>query len=250
MQFYEELAAEYDAMTQFEARFEKERGFFEGLKQEYGLRKVLDAGCGTGFHSVLLAKLGLEVTGIDSSTDMLKKAGEHIRAHNVDVRFQRATFQDMGLRRDEKFDAVVCMGNSLPHLHTEREIVLSLKNFYNVLNDKGIVVIQNLNYDRIMRTRERIVSVKKSDGTLFVRFYDFGETNIVFHILVLKEQAKEFTHKLLSTVLRPIYQDELLAWFGQAGFQNLKSLGNMAGEKFSKETSRDLIVVGAKAATT
>ena len=62
MKFYEELSAEYDVMTQFEARYEKEKGFFEDLVKEYSLRKVLDAGCGTGFHSLFLAKLGLEVT--------------------------------------------------------------------------------------------------------------------------------------------------------------------------------------------
>ena len=95
MQFYEELSKHYDGMTQFEARFEKERGFFEDLTREYGLNKVLDAGCGTGFHSILLARLGLDVTGIDSSPDMLKRAGENAASHKVRVRFQQATFQDL-----------------------------------------------------------------------------------------------------------------------------------------------------------
>ena len=128
MKFYEELSVEYDAMTQFETRFEREKDFFEELKGKCGFRKVLDAGCGTGFHSVLLAKLGLEVTGIDSSSEMLDKARENTHAHNVNVRFLQSSFQDVSLCLDERFGAVFCLGNSLPHLLTEGEVVLSLKN--------------------------------------------------------------------------------------------------------------------------
>ena len=246
MKFYEELSAEYDAMTQFEARFEKEKSFFEDLVKEYSLRKVLDAGCGTGFHSILVAKLGLEVTGFDSSSEMVKRATENARSHNVNITFHQSTFQDANLCMDERFDAVFCMGNSLPHLLTEGEVVLCLKNFFNLLNEDGILVIQNLNYDRIMKSKERIVNIKKRDGNIFVRFYDFGEERITFNILMMKESQNGFSHKLISTDLRPLYHNELLEWLRRVGFQNVETWGSFGKEGFFKDQSKDIILFARK----
>lgn len=246
MQFYEELSKDYDTMTQFEARFEKEKGFFEDLVREYGFRQVLDAGCGTGFHAILLAKLGLEVTGIDGSSEMLKKAMENASAHDAVIRFQQSSFQELSLKIQEKFDAVFCMGNSLPHLLTDEEIVESLENFFALLNEGGILVIQNLNYDRIMRARERILNVKQSNGKIFVRFYDFSENRVRFNILMLEENGDGFSHKLISTDLRPLYKGELFKWLRRAGFCNLRSMGSLALEKFSPSQSRDLLIMAEK----
>ena len=53
-QFYDNLADDYDAMTGFEKRFVHERPFFNLLMQRYGITSALDAGAGTGFHSLLL----------------------------------------------------------------------------------------------------------------------------------------------------------------------------------------------------
>jgi glycine/sarcosine N-methyltransferase len=246
MDFYEELAEAYDTMTQFEARFEKERRFFEGLLKAYHPRKVLDAGCGTGFHSILLAKLGLEVTGIDSSSKMLTKAEENAVNHHVKVRFHRSTFQDVTTCIGDTFDAVFCMGNSLPHLLTKAEVVLGLQNFYTLLGDGGVLVIQNLNYDRIMENTDRIVSVHKNDGNVFIRFYDFGRDTLKFNILILRDEKGGFSHKLISTDLRPIYRDELYEWLKAAGFRNVRTLGNVNGEKFSVGQSKNLIMLAEK----
>lgn len=229
-------------MTQFEARFEKERGFFEHLTKEYGFKKVLDAGCGTGFHSILLAKLGLEVTGIDSSPAMLKIAKQNAANYKVKVQFRQAAFQDMTICMDDRFEAVFCMGNSLPHLLTESEIVLGLKNFHTLLNHGGVLIIQNLNYNRIMEKRDRIVSVHKNDGNVFVRFYDFEKDTLRFNALILKEEDGGMSHKLISTDLRPIYRDELCDWLAAVGFRNVKTMGNVNGGEFSSGQSKDLII--------
>jgi ubiquinone/menaquinone biosynthesis C-methylase UbiE len=65
--FYDALAPDYDTMTGFQKRFVHEKPFFRLLVEKYKIRTVLDAGCGTGFHSLLLAQLGVQVTAIDVS---------------------------------------------------------------------------------------------------------------------------------------------------------------------------------------
>jgi len=54
--FYDTLAPEYDQMTGFESRFAREGPFFKTLIEDHGIGTSLDAGCGTGFHSLLLSR--------------------------------------------------------------------------------------------------------------------------------------------------------------------------------------------------
>lgn len=68
---------------------------------------IIDIGCGTGRHSIELAKRGFKVTGIDISKGMLKEAEKTALKEKVDVRFIKANAVEF--RSDEKFDAAVCL---------------------------------------------------------------------------------------------------------------------------------------------
>jgi SAM-dependent methyltransferase len=69
--------------------------------------KVLDIGCGTGRHSIELAKRGYSVTGLDLSSEMLLRAHAAAKAANVSVQWIRgdATAFEMA----ERFDAAICL---------------------------------------------------------------------------------------------------------------------------------------------
>lgn len=68
---------------------------------------VLDAGCGTGSLTVLLAELGYEVTGLDLSPAMVAHAEAKVRAAGQRVTFwiMDAAVPQLGGRR---FDVIVC----------------------------------------------------------------------------------------------------------------------------------------------
>lgn len=50
--------------------------------------RVADLGCGTGTLSVLLAEEGYDVTGLDVSSEMIRRATDKARAAGVDVAFE------------------------------------------------------------------------------------------------------------------------------------------------------------------
>ena len=83
--FYDVTASFYDTMTDMEERIVHERPFFRVLVERYGIRRALDAGSGTGMHSLLLAHLGVEVVGVDISREMLTRLQEHAHNHGVSV---------------------------------------------------------------------------------------------------------------------------------------------------------------------
>lgn len=68
---------------------------------------VLDAGCGTGSLSVLLAGLGYDVTGIDLSPEMINRATTKARASGLEATFHLMDAGEPG-NLGRKFDAVIC----------------------------------------------------------------------------------------------------------------------------------------------
>jgi SAM-dependent methyltransferase len=75
------------------------------------VRRVMDIGCGAGFLSKTLTAAGFDVTGIDTSADLLEIA----RAKAPSAHFIHASAYDVEIR---DYDAVVAMGESLTY-HAE-----------------------------------------------------------------------------------------------------------------------------------
>jgi SAM-dependent methyltransferase len=86
---------------------DQEVGFLvEHLALKEGMR-VLDAGCGPGRHGLALARLGIEVVGIDLSPDFIELARQAAEAEQLPARFKVADIRD--LNYDRAFDAVICL---------------------------------------------------------------------------------------------------------------------------------------------
>lgn len=247
--FYDWLAPVYDRMTGFEKRFVHEGPFFRLLVDRNGIRSAVDAGSGTGFHSLLLAQLGVEVTAVDVSTEMLHGVEAHARELNLRVALLESSFRGLPLALHSSVDAVFCLGNSLAHLLSKVDLRESLRSFAAVVRPGGILFLQNLNYDRILGTRERVQSVKEADGVTYIRFYDYERDLIRFNILKLERRASGISHELNSVPLRPILSDEMLELLSEVGFANPKTFGGIAMEAFNPESSNDLVVLAVKGET-
>ena len=78
----------------------------EELKLPQGCR-VLDMGCGTGRHSVELAKRGYRVTGVDLSSGMLAEAKEAASKAGVEVEWIHADATQF--KSDALYDAAICL---------------------------------------------------------------------------------------------------------------------------------------------
>ena len=74
--------------------------------EKVGCLKVLDIGCGPGEFSILMAKAGHDVTGVDMTDAMLEKARLNAQKYNVDVNFVSMDVQNLEFE-DETFDLII-----------------------------------------------------------------------------------------------------------------------------------------------
>jgi len=249
---YNSFSADYDRFVNWEERLAYELPFIEQQLAASGARRVLDMACGTGIHAIALAQRGYDVTGADLSVDMIERARENAVAAGVEAYFVVAGFGELAARVGGSFDALLCLGNSLPHVLTADALHETLTDFAAVLRPGGLLLIQNRNFDAVMATRARWMSpqVHREGGRewLFIRFYDFNpDGTLTFNILTLRrDEAETWTQQIEATALRPLLHAELSRAIRAAGFGDVSCYGDMHGAPFDPETSGNLIVTARR----
>jgi len=146
-QWYEELfhdfADKYDresftAGTIGEVDFiEKEINFNKALQ-------ILDIGCGTGRHSLELARRGYDVTGIDLSPSMIEKAKTMAQKENLKIDFQIRDARDFNFNESFDLAIMICEG-AFPLMETDEMNFSILKNACDSLKPGGILIQTTLN---------------------------------------------------------------------------------------------------------
>jgi SAM-dependent methyltransferase len=102
------------------------------------VRRVLDLGCGTGNHSLRLAKLGYAVTGVDRSAEMLAVAQQKARAESLSVDFQRSAVVEF--QSPVQFDAVLMMFAVLGYHTSNSDVLGALRTSRRHLAPGGLLV--------------------------------------------------------------------------------------------------------------
>ena len=79
-------------------------------------RRVLELGCGSGRFTAPLAASGADVTAIDISPVMLKRARQALEDKGLTARLAQVDMRNFDF--NQKFDAILIAANSLLHLHS------------------------------------------------------------------------------------------------------------------------------------
>jgi SAM-dependent methyltransferase len=249
---YDALSEDYDRFVNWEDRLAHELPFLVERLQSVGARRILDAACGTGRHAVALAQRGFELVGADVSLPMIERARDNVADAGVEIPFYQAGFGQLAALDLDPFDAVLCLGNSLPHVLTVPDLQRTLSDFAAVLRRGGLLLIQNRNFDAVLAGRDRWMGpegVREAGREwLFVRFYDFNlDGTITFNMLRLRRQGDaDWDQQPESTLLYPWSEPELAVLLQRAGFANLRLSGDMSGGPFEPESSGNLIIAATR----
>ncbi|OGO60304.1 MAG: hypothetical protein A2032_02650 [Chloroflexi bacterium RBG_19FT_COMBO_49_13] len=247
---YDSLSSDYDRFVNWQNRLSIELPFIIKELQHINARSVLDAATGTGMHPIALAQLGYQASGADISPGMIEKARRNAISAGVQVQFELAGFGTLAQTfGSASFAALLCLGNSLPHLLSRPELDTALLDFAACLKPGGLLLVQNRNFDAVMMSHERWMepqSYSDADSEwIFQRFYDFDPDGLLtFNLVTLKRIGHgDWSQKVVSSRLRPLLKDELISALSEAGFESLMPFGNMSGDAYDPEKSGNLVVL-------
>jgi len=117
-QWYEELFHDFADKYDRENFTAGTTGEVDFIEKEISFNKearILDIGCGTGRHSLELSKRGYDVTGIDLSPSMVKKAKELARKKNLKIDFQVRDARDFDFKGAFDLAIMLCEGAFPPY---------------------------------------------------------------------------------------------------------------------------------------
>jgi SAM-dependent methyltransferase len=247
--FYDELGEGYEQMINWKARLTREGGFFQTLFNERNVHSVLDIACGTGHHAVEFARWGLRSAGCDISAGMLRLAERNAAEAGVEVDFFEAGFTDVDRKAGgRRFDAIVCIGNSFPHLLSQRDLDCAMRSIKRVLSPGGVFVSQIRNYARILRDNLRFMPPTSAEyggrEYVFLRMLDLhGPHSIDFNVIRMVRESGNWTYTVQTTRLRPITKEHMNNALERAGFKKIRHYSDYARTRFGINKALDLITV-------
>jgi len=139
---YEKLYANRD-----EQEAQQLIAFLEQTLDVSDCSSILDLGCGRGSHAINLGKKGYQVKGIDLSEEAIHTAREQAEALGLEnVSFE---VRDMRNPLPETFDAIVNLFTTFGYFKKDDENALVLDSAVNMLNDRGVFVLDYLNAQKV-----------------------------------------------------------------------------------------------------
>jgi ubiquinone/menaquinone biosynthesis C-methylase UbiE len=192
--------------------------------------EVLDAPCGYGRHSLVLAEAGYRITGADRSPALLDEARR--RAAGADwPRWVQADHRELPFA-DHSFDCVLNLFSSLGYRGEEGDRA-TLAQLRRVLRPGGALVIETQHRDRVMAIfSESGWEERGSDLVLQRRRFDpvAGEME-GDHILVGADGGR----RAVTYRIRLYTATELARLVAEAGFAQVECFGGMEREPLSRD---------------
>jgi SAM-dependent methyltransferase len=202
---------------------------------------VLDLCCGPGRHSLALAKRGIQVTAVDRSEFLLRRAKEEAAKSNLEIEF---ALDDMRhFVSDHSFSLILNLFTSFGYFDDIEDDLKVLQNAYRSLKPGGAMVIDVFGKEPLARKYQATNSTKFGDEVMLIQrneiYEDWTRCRNEW-ILVKGATARTFNFQT-----RLYSGQEMKDILRKAGFEEVKVFGDLDGNEYGVDAAR-LIAVGRK----
>jgi len=188
-------------------------------------RRILDLNCGIGRHSMVLARLGIEVVGTDISPTYIKIAKQRALKNKLadKVKFKVADMRNIArvLTEEQIFDGVFCLWTSFGFYDDETNDDI-LHQCLGLVTPGGFFVLDIVNRDWLLRHfSERGFTKTKSWLVLEERRFDHQSSKIYNDWSFFKKTGEKgySFERSLQIDLRVWSLHELVTLFNRTGWE-------------------------------
>ena len=179
------LAEHYSRMFgDFEAKVAEQRALLErlGVGATHRAATAVDLGCGSGFQSIALARLGFQVIAIDFSQRLLAALRE--RTHGLPIAAIAGDNRDVTRLVPKQVELVVCMGDTLSHLEREADLTRVFEGVAMRLAAGGRLLLTFRDLSGELRDLDRAIPVHATDGLVMTCFLEYEARTVKVHDLI------------------------------------------------------------------
>ena len=231
MDAYHALAVSYDRLTN-DVDYEATVAFYNEILRKEGLRPrtAVDLACGTGSVTAILARQGLEVTGVDLSEEMLTVAMEKVMDMERPPRFVCQPLQELRLPRG--VDLAVCALDSLDYITDPADCAEAIRRVYKALNPGGIFIF-DVNTPEKLRAMDGQVFLDEDEDVYCVWRGEFEEeTNICTYWMDLFQRSGDVWQRSYEEHREYAYSEQQLrSYLKAAGFTHIEVYADRKFEK-------------------
>lgn len=131
------------------------RRIVQSLLPNRNVKSVLDCSCGLGRKTILLAEMGYDVEGSDSSAAAVRFARQFAKEQGVKIRFFQSCWEELGNKCNRKFDCV--FSDAFDLIQTRKALKASAKGIYSVLKKGGKFIFPGVHQWFTEAERKRVI---------------------------------------------------------------------------------------------
>jgi SAM-dependent methyltransferase len=241
---YQDLAQHYSLLFPLNDR---QRGFFEHLREDGPADSVVDVGCGTGEHLSWFSARNLRAYGLEPDAGMFRELGRRSWPGRTPT-LVRAGMDALPGAIGERVDLVLCLGNTLPHLADPAAVQRAVRGMAGTLAPRGRLVLQTVNFDRVLGEAgpafpviERVLP----DGGRVAFFREYDREALPGRLLFKTRLVTPAGERRAAWPLLPLLREELERCVADAGLGAVRVFGDYDRSPFSAAAPA-LIVVGTR----
>ena len=247
-EFYDQLSSLYHLVYQdWDQAIQSQAGQLASIIENlWGseTKSILDVSCGIGTQAIGLAKLGFQVTASDLSSQEVERARQEASRRGVSIDFSVCDMRKICDRHHHQFDIVISCDNSIPHLLTDEDILLALRQMYACTRPGGGCILTVRDYDQEPRgvgiVKPYGVREEKNRRYLIFQVWDFigNVYDLSMYVVIDDQQSDRPITQVMRSKYYAIGTEQLLTLMKKAGFSAVERLD---GQFFQP------VLVGAKA---
>lgn len=202
-------------------------------------RRILELACGTGTVMIELAKHGYEMWGLDRAAEMLEVAQQKADKANQEIKL----FQDdmLDFTFDEKFDAVLCLYDSINYVLKRNELFQVFENVYNVLTPDGLFIFDITTEHNIVQNFHLQTFAENEEDFSYIwkNVYSYREKICRTVITFFLQEKDDFFRRYEELHLQKIFEvDEIEELLEKAGYKVLSAFDGFSMRKWNKDSNR------------
>ena len=224
----------------YKNRDEKEAEFFiENLAEYLSLKKkskLLDIACGKGRHAKHFNSLGLDVVGVDLSSNSITTAKKN---ENETLQFFIHDMREV--YKENRFDVVTNLFTSFGYFEKDEDEKKVINAMANNLKKEGILVIDFMNTKKVIANL--VASEQKTiDGVTFNIKRSVRNNHIIKDIQISDSKTKHHFQEKVKALTLSNFSD----FIANSGLKIIDIFGNYKLDNFDEKISDRLILICRK----